>query len=65
MVTEVGGHPTSTDRSMPVVDMAREVERAIELGVQRSQVYLEDRGTDAALPILDDLAIVVEQVGAS
>jgi probable F420-dependent oxidoreductase len=48
-----------------VDDMAREVERAVELGVQRSQVYLEDRDTEAALPILDDLAVVVERVGAS
>jgi probable F420-dependent oxidoreductase len=47
-----------------VDDMAREVERAVELGIQRSQVYLEDRDTDAALPILDDLAAVVERVGA-
>ncbi len=45
--------------------MTREIERASELGVQRMQVYLEDRDREAALPILDDLAVVVERVGAS
>ena len=42
--------------------MTQEIERATELGVQRMQVYLEDRDREAALPILDDLAVVVERV---
>jgi probable F420-dependent oxidoreductase len=35
--------------------MAREIERAAELGVQRMQVFLEERPRDLCLPILDDL----------
>ena len=45
--------------------MARELERAAELGVQRMQVYLEDRDRDAVLPILDDIAVALEQLKIS
>lgn len=43
----------------PADDMAREVERGMELGIQRMQVYLEDRTRDEVLPVLDDLGSVV------
>jgi probable F420-dependent oxidoreductase len=45
--------------------MARELERAVELGVQRMQVYLEDRDRDAALPVLDDIAVALERLEIS
>lgn len=43
--------------------MAQEVERGAELGVQRMQVYLEDRSRDEVLPILDDLGTLADQWG--
>lgn len=43
----------------PADAMAREVERGIELGIQRMQVLLEDRTRDEVLPVLDDLGRVV------
>lgn len=36
--------------------MARQIDGARQLGIQRMQVFLEDRGRDAVLPILDRLA---------
>lgn len=48
----------------PVDEMARELELAAELGVQRMQVYVEDRDREALLPILDDVATAVEQAMA-
>ena len=36
--------------------MACQIERAAELGVQRMQVFLEERPRDLVLPILDELA---------
>jgi alkanesulfonate monooxygenase SsuD/methylene tetrahydromethanopterin reductase-like flavin-dependent oxidoreductase (luciferase family) len=39
--------------------MGRQLERAAELGVQRMQVFLEDRPRDLVLPILDELAAAV------
>jgi probable F420-dependent oxidoreductase len=36
--------------------MAREIARGAELGVQRVQVYVADRGRDDLMPILDDVA---------
>lgn len=44
----------------PAEAMKREIERGIELGIQRMQVLLEDRTRDEALPVLDDLGGVVE-----
>ena len=46
----------------PADAMAREIERGIELGIQRMQVLLEDRTRDEVLPVLDDLGRVVEKV---
>ena len=46
----------------PVEAMAREVERGLELGIQRMQVLLEDKTRDEILPLLDDLGRVVEQL---
>ena len=40
-------------------EMAREIERGAELGIQRMQVLLEDRRRDEVLPVLDDLGEVV------
>ena len=45
--------------------MARELERARELGIQRMEVYVEDRQRDALLPILDDVAAAVASLGGS
>jgi probable F420-dependent oxidoreductase len=39
--------------------MAREISRGAELGIQRMQVLLEDRGRDDVLPVLDDLGRIV------
>jgi probable F420-dependent oxidoreductase len=39
--------------------MARQIEQAAELGVQRMQVFLEERPRDLALPVLDELAAVL------
>jgi alkanesulfonate monooxygenase SsuD/methylene tetrahydromethanopterin reductase-like flavin-dependent oxidoreductase (luciferase family) len=47
-------------RPAPAGDMAREIERGLELGIQRMQVLLEDRHRDEVLPIIDELATVVE-----
>jgi len=49
-------HPGSADA------MGREIERGIELGIQRMQVLLEDRTRDEVLPVLDDLGRVVERM---
>lgn len=46
-------HPGTAD------EMAREVEAGLALGIQRMQVYLEDRTRDEVLPVLDDLGAVV------
>ena len=46
----------------PADDMAREVERGLELGIQRMQVLLEDRTRDDVLPVLDDLGRVVARL---
>lgn len=46
----------------PADDMAREVEAGLELGIQRMQVYLEDRTRDEVLPVLDDLGSVVARL---
>jgi probable F420-dependent oxidoreductase len=46
-------------RPAPPAVMSREIERGTELGIQRMQVLLEDRGRDEVLPVLDDLARVV------
>ena len=46
----------------PFDAMAREVERGVELGIQRMQVLLEDRTADEVLPLLDDLGRVAEQL---
>lgn len=46
----------------PADDMAREVERGMELGIQRMQVLLEDRTGDEVLPVLDDLGRVVDRL---
>jgi probable F420-dependent oxidoreductase len=44
--------------------MAREIDRAAELGVQRVQVYTEDRDREAVLPVLDDVAAAVARTEA-
>lgn len=46
-------------RPGPAPEMAREIERGAELGIQRMQVLLEDRRRDEVLPVLDDLGEVV------
>lgn len=46
----------------PAEEMAREIERGIELGIQRMQVLLEDRTRDEVMPVLDDLGRVVEKL---
>jgi probable F420-dependent oxidoreductase len=46
----------------PADAMAREVERGLELGIQRMQVMLEDGTRDEVLPVLDDLGVVVEKL---
>jgi probable F420-dependent oxidoreductase len=45
--------------------MARDIARAAELGIQRVQVYVADRGRDELLPILDDVAAAKADVVAS
>lgn len=40
-------------------NMARDIERASELGIQRMEAFLEDRPRDLVLPILDELAELV------
>ena len=42
-------------------DMAREIEQAMELGVQRMEIYVEDRPRDSLLPLLDDLCSSIDQ----
>jgi probable F420-dependent oxidoreductase len=44
----------------PSDEVVRVAARASKLGVQRIQVFLEDRPADEALPILDELAKAVE-----
>lgn len=46
----------------PADAMAREIERGMELGIQRMQVLLEDRSRDDALPVLDDLGLVTDKL---
>jgi probable F420-dependent oxidoreductase len=43
--------------------LAAEFARAAELGIQRMQLYLEDRTRDEALPLLDDVMSVLEELG--
>jgi probable F420-dependent oxidoreductase len=43
-------------------EMGQEIERGIEMGVQRMQVLLEDATRDEVLPILDDLGKAVERL---
>jgi probable F420-dependent oxidoreductase len=45
--------------------MAREIDRAAELGVQRVQVYTEDRDRESLLPILDEVAAAVARTEAA
>jgi probable F420-dependent oxidoreductase len=40
-------------------DMAHQIERGAELSVQRMQVFLEDRGREDVLPVLDTIAQVI------
>ncbi|MEX5708600.1 TIGR03619 family F420-dependent LLM class oxidoreductase [Parafrankia sp. FMc6] len=40
-------------------DMAREIERAAELGVQRMEIRLEEWPRDLVLPVLDELADIL------
>jgi probable F420-dependent oxidoreductase len=49
-------------RPEPAAAMAREVERGAELGIQRMQVLLEDRGREDVLPVLDDLGRIVAEL---
>ncbi len=42
-------------------EMAGQIQRAGELGVQRMQVFLGERSRDLALPILDDLAAAMDR----
>jgi probable F420-dependent oxidoreductase len=42
-------------------DMARQLERASELEIQRMHVRLEERARDEVLPILDELASVLDR----
>ena len=43
--------------------LAEELEQAAALGIQRMQLYLEDRTRDEALPLLDDVAAVLGDIG--
>ena len=45
-------------------EMAREIDRGAELGIQRMQVLLEDRSREEVLPILDDLRDAMDQVSS-
>jgi len=45
-------------------EMARQIEKAASFGIQRMQVFLEDRTRGDALPILDELAAAVSAVTA-
>jgi probable F420-dependent oxidoreductase len=49
-------HPGDADA------MAREVERGMELGIQRMQVLLEDRTRDEVLPVIDALGLVADKL---
>jgi len=42
-------------------EMARELERAAELGVQRMELYIEDRTRDEVLPLLDELGAALQR----
>ena len=42
--------------------MTREVERGLELGIQRMQVLLEDRARDEVLPVIDALGLVADKL---
>ena len=44
-------------------DMARELQRAAELGVRRMEVRLEEWPRDHVLPVLDQLATIIEELG--
>jgi probable F420-dependent oxidoreductase len=46
-------------RPGPKAELARQLTRGAELGIQRVQVLLEDRRRDEVLPVLDDLAAAV------
>jgi alkanesulfonate monooxygenase SsuD/methylene tetrahydromethanopterin reductase-like flavin-dependent oxidoreductase (luciferase family) len=45
----------------PPDDMAAQLERASELEIQRMHIRLEERPRDEVLPILDDLASVLDR----
>ena len=49
-------HPGDADA------MSREVERGLELGIQRMQVLLEDRTRDEVLPVIDALGLVADKL---
>ena len=44
-------------------DMTRELEQAAELGVQRMEVRLDERPREDVLPILDQIAVIIEELG--
>jgi hypothetical protein len=46
------------------LQMAEQISRGHELGIQTMQVFLEDRNRDEALPILDRLADAVAMATA-
>ena len=46
-------------------DMARELERAGELGVQRMELYIEDRTRDEVLPLLDEVGAALRASSAA
>ncbi len=50
-------------RTIP--EMACEIELAGQLGVERMEVYVEDRDRDELLPILDDLGEMLVKLGAA
>lgn len=50
-------------RPGPTGELARQLARGAELGIQRMQVLLEDRRRDEVLPVLDDLAAAAAALG--
>jgi probable F420-dependent oxidoreductase len=49
-------------RPGPVSELAAQLGRGAELGIQRMEVLLEDRRRDEVLPVLDDLASAVARL---
>jgi alkanesulfonate monooxygenase SsuD/methylene tetrahydromethanopterin reductase-like flavin-dependent oxidoreductase (luciferase family) len=49
-------------RPGPTDELAHQLTRGAELGIQRMQVLLEDRRRDEVLPVLDDLAAAVARL---